>query len=173
MVSKDGGIWSIISNRWLKTNTKSNSGHFRTGLCRNGKCYTRLVHQLVLETFVGLCPDGMEARHLDGNPQNNRLNNLRWGTHKQNMLDAVKHGTAFCLRNKGEKHSCSKLTEENVKTIIRDYRTGLFTYAEIANKYGVRRQTIGKIVTGKRWKHVKDRESNDRTKPAKKTRHSQ
>lgn len=48
-------------------------------------CY---VHRLVLETFVGPCPEGMEARHYpDMDPSNNRLENLSCSTHRKNLAD--------------------------------------------------------------------------------------
>jgi hypothetical protein len=50
------------------------------------------VHHLVLETFVGPRPDGLEACHNDGNHGNNRLDNLRWDTRSSNFHDQVKHG---------------------------------------------------------------------------------
>jgi hypothetical protein len=50
------------------------------------------VHCLVLETFVGPRPDGMEACHNDGDRRNNRLTNLRWDTSRSNSLDIVRHG---------------------------------------------------------------------------------
>lgn len=62
------------------------------------------VHKLVLETFVGPRPEGMECRHLDGNKLNNRLENLCWGTPSENSYDRVRHGThpmankTHCLR---------------------------------------------------------------------------
>lgn len=51
------------------------------------------VHRLVLESFVGPCPDGMEGCHNDGSKDNNRLDNLRWDTLSNNQLDRLKHGT--------------------------------------------------------------------------------
>ena len=49
----------------------------------DGRGYkTRLVHRLVLETFVGAAPAGMEGCHNDGNRFNKRLENLRWDTPK-------------------------------------------------------------------------------------------
>lgn len=51
----------------------------------------RYVHHLVLETFVGPRPEGMEARHLNGDYSDNRLQNLAWGTKAQNMQDRIKH----------------------------------------------------------------------------------
>lgn len=68
----------------------SNYGHLSVVL---GRGNTRMVHALVLLAFVGARPSGAECRHLDGNPANNRLDNLRWGTRTENILDAVRHGT--------------------------------------------------------------------------------
>lgn len=38
------------------------------------------VATLVLETFVGPCPEGMKAIHINGDAEDNRLENLKWGT---------------------------------------------------------------------------------------------
>jgi hypothetical protein len=51
----------------------------------------RYIHHLVLETFVGPRPEGMEARHLNGDYSDNRLRNLTWGTKSENMKDRIKH----------------------------------------------------------------------------------
>lgn len=53
-----------------------------------GKTIVRSVHQLILETFVGPKPDGMEGCHYpDSDKSNNRLDNLRWDTHGENAKD--------------------------------------------------------------------------------------
>lgn len=62
-------------------------------LTRNSKKMTAKVHQLVLEAFVGPRPEGMVTRHLNGDPSDNRLTNLAWGTHAENNADTVQHGT--------------------------------------------------------------------------------
>src|SRR5882762_11974327 len=62
-------------------------------LKRNGEQRTRHIHLLVLEAFIGFCPKGKQARHLDGDNLNNKLSNLRWGTPKENGEDRVRHGT--------------------------------------------------------------------------------
>lgn len=64
----------------------------------------RYVHRLVLEAFIGSCPQGMECRHLDGNPSNNRLDNLVWGTHSENNRDIVTHGK----HNYGSRTHCKR-----------------------------------------------------------------
>lgn len=62
-------------------------------LSSGGVVGTSAVHRLVLEAFVGPCPDGMETRHRDGNLFDNRLSNLKWGTPSENARDRVTHGT--------------------------------------------------------------------------------
>lgn len=62
-------------------------------LSRNGEAKVRLVHHLVLEAFVGPRPPGLEGCHNNGNPYDNRPENLRWDSRSANQLDAVKHGT--------------------------------------------------------------------------------
>ena len=89
--------------------------------------YTRgiPVHQLVMLAFVGPPPAGMEAMHLNGNPKDNRPENLKYGTHSENMIDMYRSG-------KGR----IKLTPEEVRQI----RFGLYcgcSPRELAGMYGV------------------------------------
>jgi len=66
------------------------SGHLSVALGRgNSQC----VHKLVLLAFVGVAPAKHECRHLNGDPADNRLENLCWGTRSENINDAVRHGT--------------------------------------------------------------------------------
>ena len=109
-----------------------------------------MVHRLILETFVGPRPQGMECRHLDGNPLNNHLINLCWGTRDENFADRVRLGES----SKGEDHHSAKLTAEKVVAMRREYAAGGITYQQLADKYGVIRQTVEKAVTRVTWKHV-------------------
>ena len=52
------------------------------------------VHRMVLEAFVGPCPEGMQCRHLNDVKNDNRLNNLAWGTRKENSADAIRNRLA-------------------------------------------------------------------------------
>ena len=64
-------------------------GYEQVSLGRERKLY---VHQIILLAFIGPRPEGMEARHLDGNRANNGLNNLKYGTRAENCADRLKHG---------------------------------------------------------------------------------
>ena len=52
-----------------------------------------MVHQLVMGAFIGPCPKGMEIAHNDGNPYNNRPENLRYTSHSDNEMDKIEHGS--------------------------------------------------------------------------------
>lgn len=77
----------------------------------------RKIHDLVLQAFIGPRPLGAVTRHLDNDPTNNRVENLRWGTQRENMLDRVEHGTSLRQTHCKRGH---ELNDENV--IIRHGR---------------------------------------------------
>lgn len=67
-------------------------GYPRALLCRNSESKWIHLHRLVLEAFVGLRPPGLVACHGNGDPLDNALSNLRWGTYSSNAEDTVRHG---------------------------------------------------------------------------------
>jgi hypothetical protein len=115
-----------------------------------GTYKTFRVHRLVLEAFVGPCPDGMEARHLSGDPADNRLENLEWGTRADNRADIDRHGRQF----RGETHPGVKLTEEQVRAIRSRYAAGGVLQRELADEYGVNVPNISAIVNRRSWTHL-------------------
>jgi hypothetical protein len=69
------------------------SGHLRVRLHDLEHVDLALIHRLVARAFHGEPQPGHEARHYDGNPRNNRVENIRWGTRAQNLADSVRLGT--------------------------------------------------------------------------------
>jgi len=104
------------------------------------------VHRYVLLAFVGECPEGMQACHNDGNPGNNRLDNLRWGTPSNNNRDKWLHGT----EQTGERNPNAVLTEEQVRD-IREMSKVYGGQAAAARKYGVHQDTVGLIHQRVTW----------------------
>ena len=95
-----GNRWYQKGMRILKCSTCNKFGHLYVKLCKSGERRPFLVHRLVLETFIGPCPVGMETRHLNGDAQDNRLENLCWGTHLENMEDCRRHGSLIGKMNR-------------------------------------------------------------------------
>lgn len=151
LVSNQGRVWSIqrfkVKGRILRQTPRHN-GHPQVGLYAGGSQTKRSVPHLVIEAFVGPRPDGMECCHNDGDPTNNRPENLRWDSHAANMADAVQHGS-FSGRS-GEQNSSAKLTEKDVRE-IRDRRAKGESYRKIALSYSVGRTQVGAICRGESW----------------------
>jgi hypothetical protein len=134
------------SPRQLKTYIAN--GYKKVGLAKDGKIYKKYIHRLVLETFVGPSPSGYQCRHLNGNPLDCRVRNLKWGTYSENQLDRHDHGTD----NRGEKHGMNKYSAAFVKS-VRELCKGT-QQKIVAKMLGIPRSTVSAIMTRRSWKHV-------------------
>lgn len=104
------------------------------------------VHQLVLETFIEIRPDGMEARHLNGNSKDASLTNLIYGTKVQNQGDRVQHGT----HDRGERSVNAKLKVSDVIKIRNpDWRLNI---QETADLLGVSHTAVWAVKNRRTWK---------------------
>lgn len=90
------------------------SGHHTVMLQTTGRIERYLVHRLVLITFVGPCPVGMEACHWNDNPADNRIENLRWASRRENNLDRVRNGI-HPMANKTHCKRGHEFTPENTR----------------------------------------------------------
>jgi hypothetical protein len=106
----------------------------------------RYIHVLVLETFVGERPDGMVARHLDGDTSNNQLKNLCWGTPTENMADRERHGNHLIS-------GVRKLSVSDVQ-FIRSKEGTAFSRKELASLYGVNPRTIKDVLDFRTFTYV-------------------
>lgn len=111
-----------------------------------GTTANRRVHSLVLEAFRGLRPQGLVCRHLNGNPRDNRIENLAWGTPKENMADEFRHGT----KPFGQRCSFAKLSDTKVLEIRLLLRSNE-TCRAIANRFGVSKGAVEDISSGRTW----------------------
>lgn len=110
------------------------------------------VHSLLAKTFLPKPKQGQnEVRHLDGNPSNNSLENLAWGTRAENAQDMARHGTL-----KGEKNPKAKFSEQQVLQVV-ELRAAGRPHKEIARETGVSRASIKAILAGQNWSHVTGR----------------
>jgi len=98
----------------------------------------------VLEAFVGPAPEGHEGLHGDGDPANNRLDNLRWGTRSENNIDVF--------------YTSGRLLSREQVLYIRKRQAEGFYYGErnqLARRWGVNAGTITHVVSGKDYAHVR------------------
>jgi hypothetical protein len=67
-------------------------GYYKINLFINGVSYTMSVHRLILMSFNGIPMNGEECDHINRNPSDNRIHNLRWVTRSQNSLNKKPYG---------------------------------------------------------------------------------
>ena len=91
VIMRRNGCQQRVHARILRPTIARHRGNYPTYSLSKGSP-RRTAHALVAGAFIGPVPAGHEVLHRDGNPQNNHVSNLGYGTHGQNMLDIVRHG---------------------------------------------------------------------------------
>ena len=155
-----GSVRGIQSEGRLIKGSTDEDGYWRNCIRhRTGKIKVVKTHKLVLLAFVGERPKNKpHVRHLDGDKNNNSLNNLCYGTAKQNVRDTIKHGTfngwgGVFKGHKGVAHPNSKLTEAQVLA-MRGLRELGLTGLAIADIYGISQGQAYKILSRDMWSHI-------------------
>jgi hypothetical protein len=160
-VGADGIVQTCLKRVWVHTDdwkplapsvsrVKGRKTKLVVQLSCNGKRASLAVHRVVLEAFVGPCPEGMEACHFpDPDPVNNRIENLRWDTQRANTEDKMRLGR----QTKGSEVHGAKLKDSDVIEMRRLAAEGV-SRTEIMGRFGVSRNTVRRAIVGENWKHV-------------------
>ena len=95
---------------------------------------TLVVHHLVAKHFIGERPEGMYVDHIDRDRTNNRVENLRYVTAQESVIN----------------RKITKLNGDMVKQIKE--MMGHKPQSEIAKLFGISQAMVSSINTGRRWK---------------------
>lgn len=115
------------------------------------------VHSVVISSFVGPRPSGMEVNHRDGERHNNRLSNLEYVTPIENKRDAVQR----FVRQAGQKHwtkagedaNAAKYSADTVRKVRQRALAGT-PQTVISRSMGIPLGTVNQIVNRRSWKHI-------------------
>jgi hypothetical protein len=143
---KDAAAGRNYGGKIIKRTLHKRTGYFVVTL--SNKNYRKQVslHRLILSSFKGDAPEGMECCHENGDRQDARLENLRWDTRKNNHADKKKHGTW----QGGENNTWHKLTAAQVIAIRSSDKPKKYWM----EKLNVSRACIAAVVNGTAWRHV-------------------
>lgn len=114
-------------------------GYLRVGLNKDCKQKYFFVHRLVLLTFFGAAPQGFQTDHIDEDRTNNRLENLRWLSAKDNNL-----------RRNGVILTAEMVLEIRRKALEKT------PHKQLAGSYSVGVKTIGDVVQNRSWDWVSE-----------------
>lgn len=150
-VTDTGHIWSEQSHKMM-AESLDKDGYVKVSLRSEDlplkRCHRYSVHRLIMENFYPF--EGMEnyqVNHIDGNKQNNALDNLEWVTCEENIHHAINHGL------RAEINGAAKLTSAQVIEIYKRSHEGERNI-DLGQEFGVHPDTIGKIRNKKIWKDL-------------------
>lgn len=94
---------------------KNEKGYCRVRLSYNYKTNFKSVHRLVAEAFIPNPENKPEIDHINGNREDNRVENLRWATHSENMNNPLtKKKMKEYIPTEETREKCSKALKGRV-----------------------------------------------------------
>ena len=150
-VSSDGRIWSEYTKKYLSPGCTR--GYLVVSLSKDGTSKSFKVHRLVAEAFLPNYVEGLVVNHIDGNKQNNLVDNLEFVTQKEN----VRHSFSMGLSPRGFDTSRQrKLTQEDVTYIKNTYIPYSRTNGAraIARRLGVSHVTVLYVINNITYKET-------------------
>ena len=151
-VSEDGQVKRITRGRGATLGRvlrlkKSNKGYwyYRVSLSSDDVITDCSVHRLVALAFIGPQPsEEHEVAHHDNNPLNNHFSNLRWATHRENMMDKERHGTVL----RGFQCWKARLNEVDFER-INDLNAAGISATKIGKYLGISQTYVSSLLRGK------------------------
>jgi hypothetical protein len=152
-VSSRGRVFKRIKNELREVRRSlATSGYLTVSIRRDGVSRNEYVHRLVLMAFEGKPAKGQVCRHLNGDPLDNRLENLKWGSRAENTADSIRHGTHNMAE--GARHAMAKLSAGEVRQIR--WRVGVLGESQgaVAEEFDIDQSQVSNIMLRKNWSHI-------------------
>lgn len=109
------------------------------------------VHRLVAKTFIPNPKNKPTVNHINGNKEDNRVENLEWATIAENQKHAYRTG----IKNtSGENNGNSKYTKHQIRKLKTMHKEG-YSYSEISRACNISKKYVQQIIREKRWPHIK------------------
>lgn len=152
-INRDGQIRQKemkIRGTWhydvLRKPSQSRGGYCYINVAWKGKKKNHYIHRLVASTFIPNPENKPFVNHIDGNKENNTVQNLEWVTASENSTHAVKNGLVKVPVGGGPSKT---LTEEERQDVLNRIERGE-KQTDIAERYNVTKSLISHIKAGRR-----------------------
>jgi hypothetical protein len=144
---------NLYNPRGKKLKPSSRNPHRRLtfrGNSLDGKRPAIKVHRFLAYQWFGdgLFKEGVMVRHLDGNPLNNRKDNLALGTNSDNMLDRDPEDRKKTASHAGKSTKKAKQAKKKARRVLRLHRKGL-SQRSIAEQLQISKSTVSRIINRK------------------------
>ena len=115
------------------------NGYYHVVLYKGSECKINLVHRLVSLAFLG--ESKLDVNHKNGVKTDNRLENLEYCTKSEN----IQHAYDTNLIDKKLTRACAERIKYGHQGMLQK---------DIAEIYGITRQLVSLIRSGRAWKHI-------------------
>lgn len=135
--------------------SRTAQGYLATTFKHKGNRLTYKIHQII--AFAGGLDitEPLTVNHIDGNKLNNSLSNLEAITNAENVKHALKLGLNKGIPVRyGADRPNSKLTDQMVRNIRKEYAEGNVTVRKLSDKFGVSHSVIVRVIQRKAWRHI-------------------
>jgi|SRR5210317_1041026 len=95
-INRNGNVWGCKSNRLLKSSLNNINGYYQIHLCKDGKGKHYTIHRLIATHFIPNPENLPQIDHINRVKTDNRIENLRWITHRDNNCN-----TSLTINRKG------------------------------------------------------------------------
>ena len=150
-VDRQGNIYRIGNDK-PKYQSVNRDGYKVVGLWKNNKSTAKTVHRLIALAFLPNPENKPCVNHINGDKQDNRLENLEWATYSENTIHSFENGLQ--VAPKGEEVYNAKHTNEQIHETCKLMEEGLRNI-EIIEKLGVPKSLLKNIRNGRSWESIK------------------
>lgn len=151
MISDRGRVWSEKSRIFIKPKLMDNHGHMGVNLCINGERKYFYIHRLMAKAFIPNPDSYSIVRHLNDLPYDNELDNLAWGTQKDNWRDSVNNGSAHFVTEEEREIGSEKVRRPVRAVYIKTGKENLYkSQHEAAKELGLQQANVWKVLNGYR-----------------------
>lgn len=143
----------------IKKPNSDKDGYQSIMVSRNGERSYRKVHRMVAIAFLDNPNNLPDVNHINGVKHDNRLSNIEWVSHRDNILHCYSHRLHSGI---GEAHCWNKLKTEQVLRIREMWEQKEASRMEISKRFGVSEGCVSNIIYRKTWKHLPEAKNTNK-----------
>lgn len=151
LISDHGRVWSAKTRSFIKPKPMDKQGHIGVCLSIDGQRRYEYLHRLMAKAFIPNPNQYPIVRHLNDSPPDNELENLDWGTQKDNFRDCVRNGHAHFVTRDEREIWLRRLRRPVLAINIRTGEKKEFVgQTEAGRVLGIQQANIWKVLNGER-----------------------
>lgn len=149
---KSGTVIYLSSNKFHKFKKVriDRAGYNTIRMCKHGKTKTYFVHRLLAEAFIPNPLNKPFVNHINGVKTDNRIENLEWVSHSENIIHAYKNG--LISKKSLEKKVIDIQSGKIYKSVIVASLNSGVSYSTLKNYLNGKRKNRTNLILFNKWK---------------------